>query len=556
MTMDVLPSFQALKQHAQKNKLRQMRTMFAQDKERFERFSFQAPHIFFDYSKNRISNTTLRLLGQLANEAAITQHTDALFTGSQVDGHLINNTEERSVLHTALRLPLDKLDSSVIGSPPSAILKEIADCRSKMASFVNAIHKQEIKGYTDKPIDTLVSIGIGGSFLGPKMVTEALNPYAKEGLQCHYIANVDSSDCHSVLSCINAETTIFLIQSKSFGTIETLTNAQTVKQHLIDQGISAEHLAKHLYAVSSNIKAAQDFGILAENIFPMWDWVGGRYSLWSAIGLPIAFLIGMDGFNDLLEGAHDMDEHFRSAPLERNMPLLMGLLGVWYHSFLDAQSHAVLPYDKYLTFLPDHLQQLDMESNGKHVSRDGKTLSYHTGPIIWGGTGTNGQHAFHQLLHQGTMLIPSDFIVALSSHHPMGQHHELLYANCLSQTQALMQGKSIEQSYQELVNKGVNEEKAQLLAQHMENTGNQPSNTLLLEKTSPHSIGALIAAYEHKVFVQGLIWGLNSFDQWGVELGKVLGKDVLTQLTESTSNPNNDASTEGLIAKFHAFNKK
>ncbi|KZY83285.1 glucose-6-phosphate isomerase [Oleiphilus sp. HI0085] len=555
MTLDVLPSYQALKDHAKFITKLHVKDLFEGDPKRFDRYSFQAPHVFYDYSKNRVTEETISLLSQLTAEAGLEAKVKALFCGTGENGDLLNNTEDRGVLHTALRLPKSSLTQTTSYSPSQDILDEILECRIQIQEFVDKIHQQEVLGYTGKPIDTLVSIGIGGSYLGPKTVTEALSPIAKEGLSCHYIANVDSSDSHQVLSQIVPESTIFLIQSKSFGTQETLTNAQTVKNFLLEHGMLQEDLGMHIYAVSSNIEAAIAFGVKEENIFPMWDWVGGRYSLWSAIGLPIAFMIGNEHFEALLQGAHEMDEHFISAPFEQNMPSLMAMLGIWYHSFFGADSHAVMPYDQYLSFLPDHLQQLDMESNGKHVSTKGKALTYHTGPIIWGGTGTNGQHAFHQLLHQGTKLIPCDFIATLDTHHPSGSHHKMLLANCLSQTQALMQGRSERQAFQELLNRGYDEPKAKLIAKHMEHKGNQPSNTFLIEKTLPKSVGALIAAYEHKVFVQGVIWELNSFDQWGVELGKKLGNEVLKQLEDADSNIAADSSTAGLIAEYHRFHE-
>ena len=557
MTLDELPSYKALMDRAKKCSERHMRDLFAKDPARFQKYSFQAPHVFFDYSKNQVTDESLSLLSKLAIEAQLPEKTKALFSGKDSKGKLLNNTEERSVLHTALRIPKSLL-TQVSGDyfPNQDIQEEILSCRLKIERFVNKIHNAEILGSTGLPIDTLVSIGIGGSFLGPQTVTEALAPISKDGLSCHYIANVDSTDSHKVLCSINPETSILLIQSKSFGTQETLANAQTARDFLIQSGISESKLGAHLYAVSSNIKAASEFGVEEENIFPMWDWVGGRYSLWSAIGLPIAFMIGNDNFEALLQGAYEMDQHFISAPFERNMPTLMAMLGIWYHSFYGTDSHAVMPYDEYLSYLPDHLQQLDMESNGKHVSSDGKPLTYHTAPIIWGGTGTNGQHAFHQLLHQGTKLIPCDFIATLDTHHPTGLHHKMLLANCISQTQALMQGRTQEEAKRELLSKGYDETKAELISKHMEHKGNQPSNTLLIEKTLPKSIGALIAAYEHKIFVQGVIWGLNSFDQWGVELGKKLGNEVLKQLEEPGTSSSQDSSTQGLIAKYHEFHQK
>ena len=384
------------------------------------------------------------------------------------------------------------------------------------------------------------------------MVTDALVPYALEGFQCHYVANIDSTDLYETLSKVDPDSTLFLIQSKSFTTLETLENANAVKLHLQSIGFSDSDIAQHLAAVTSNEQVALDLGISSDRIFPMWDWVGGRYSLWSAIGLPIAFLIGMDNFKSLLAGAHDMDQHFLNAPLAQNAPALLGLIGAWYQIYFHTTSHAILPYEQYLKTFPDHLQQLDMESNGKHVSRSGEALTYNTGPIIWGGIGCNGQHAYHQLLHQGTHLLPSDFIACLSTHHPIAQHHQHLFSNCLSQSKALMAGKSKKEAINELLKQGMGESEANKLAPHKENNGNQPSNTLILKELTPKTLGALTALYEHKTFVQSAIWGINPFDQWGVELGKVLSKEIFQAMSDDKLAEKLDSSSLGLLNLYNA----
>tara|TARA_R110002167_G_scaffold6896_3_gene32549 strand:- start:2725 stop:3990 length:1266 start_codon:yes stop_codon:yes gene_type:complete len=421
-----------------------------------------------------------------------------------------------------------------------------------MQAFLEKVHNKQYLGAKGKPINTLVSIGIGGSFLGPKMVTDALRPYSLKGFQCHYVANIDSTDLYDTLSNIDPNSTLFLIQSKSFTTLETLENANAVKSHLKKIGFSDSDIAQHLAAVTSNEQVALDMGISTDRIFPMWDWVGGRYSLWSAIGLPIAFLIGMNNFKSLLSGAHEMDQHFLNAPLAQNAPALLGLIGTWYQIYFHTTSHAILPYEQYLKTFPDHLQQLDMESNGKHVSRSGEALTYNTGPIIWGGIGCNGQHAYHQLLHQGTHLLPSDFIACLTTHHPIAQHHKHLFSNCLSQSKALMAGKSRDEAIEELLQQGMSEHEANKLAPHKENNGNQPSNTLILKELSPETLGALTALYEHKTFVQSAIWGINPFDQWGVELGKNLSKEIFQAMSNEQLAEKLDSSSLGLLNLYKA----
>jgi glucose-6-phosphate isomerase len=546
MRLDHSPLHQELKEHALNIQNKSMREMFQDDQNRFEKFSVQGPHIFLDYSKNIINQDTLSLLNKTAENAQLREQIQTLFNGGKFNGRLLNHTENRSVLHTALRQPVD----SSLMLDGKNIIEDVKECREKMADFLQKIHTKQILGFTNKPLRTLVSIGIGGSFLGPKVVTEALKPYAQKGYECHYLANIDGTDLAQILQKIDPETTLFLLQSKSFSTLETLENAKEVKAWLLKSGVSDAQIRQHFIAVTANNSAAIEFGIDENHIFPMWDWVGGRYSLWSAIGLPIAFVLGMDNFESLLSGAHEMDQHFLNTDFDQNLPVIMALLGVWYQTYFGADSHAILPYDQYLQYFPDHLQQLDMESNGKHVDRDGKDLNYHSGPVIWGGIGCNGQHAYHQLLHQGTRLIPSDFIIPLQSHHDIGNHHTHLFANCLSQSQALMQGKNLQEAVGELLAAGMSEEEAAQLAPHKVIEGNKPSNTLILEKTTPESIGALIALYEHKVFVQSVIWNINAFDQWGVELGKSLSSDLYQALEGMASHDSFDSSTKGLLDKF------
>lgn len=540
MRLDQLQAHSALVAKAAQMHTTKMRDLFESDSGRFDRFSLSAPEVFLDYSKNRIDAETFDLLIRAAEEAGLPEKIKGLFTGED-----LNNTEQRPALHTALRKPVE--DSLIVDGQD--IIQEIHQTLARMDAFISKIHRGEYYGFSGKPINTLVSIGIGGSFLGPKTVTDALKPYAIEGLQCHYVANIDGTDLSETLKQIDPETSLFLIQSKSFSTLETLENANEAKRWLSKQGVHDQDLGKHFIAVSANTKAAVEYGIEEEHVFPMWDWVGGRYSLWSAIGLPIAFLQGMAAFRELLSGANKMDQHFLNAPLDQNAPVIMAMLGIWYGNFFSADSHAVLPYDENLHYLPEHLQQLDMESNGKRVDRNGEPLSYHSGPIIWGGPGSNGQHAYHQLLHQGTRLIPADFIIPLHPHHNLEKHHQYLYANCLSQSQALMKGKTYDEAYQELIDAGKSKQEAEFLAPHKEIEGNKPSNTLLLEKLTPSSLGALLALYEHKVFTQGVMWDINSFDQWGVELGKQLGSQVFDYLSKE-GNIQADCSTRGLIEKF------
>lgn len=541
LDVTTLPAWQALSQHREAMQDFSMREAFNADAQRFSQFSLSSCGLFLDYSKNLINTQTRDLLVGLAREAGLEQAIRALF-----DGELVNASEGRPALHTVLRRPVgERLAVNGVN-----VMPEVHRVLNQMTELVVRIHNGLWRGYTEKPITDVVNIGIGGSFLGPQLVSEALLPFAQQGVRCHYLANIDGSEFHELSESLRAETTLFIVSSKSFNTLETLKNAQAARSWYLAQGGSEGELYRHFIAVSSNREAAIAFGIREENIFPMWDWVGGRYSLWSAIGLPIALAIGMSNFKELLSGAYSMDQHFQTAPFERNMPVLLALLGVWYGNFWGAQSHAILPYDHYLRNITKHLQQLDMESNGKSVRQDGSPVTCDTGPVIWGGVGCNGQHAYHQLLHQGTQLIPADFIVPVVSYNPVADHHQWLYANCLSQSQALMLGKTRDEAESELLAKGVPEEEVQRLAPHKVIPGNRPSNTLAMERISPRRLGALVALYEHKVFVQSVLWGINAFDQWGVELGKELGKGVYQRLTGGNEQPAEDASTQGLIDYF------
>ncbi|OZG70057.1 glucose-6-phosphate isomerase [Hahella sp. CCB-MM4] len=521
--------------------------LFKSDSNRVGNFSAEAAGLYLDYSKNRANTATLQKLLALAEASGLQQAIENMFTGVA-----INHTEGRQVLHTALR----STDATPLLVEGKNIREDISAALAMMESFVSKVQSGQWQGYSGKAITDVVSIGIGGSYLGPRVAVEALRPYWVNNIRSHFVSNVDGADLAYCVESLNPETTLFIIQSKSFKTQETLTNALSAKEWYLSKGGDADKIARHFVAVSSNIDLATGFGIDADNIFPMWDWVGGRYSLWSAIGLPIALQVGMQAFRDLLAGAEEMDKHFRTAPLGENLPVILGLLGVWYHNILGAHSHVILPYDQSLENLPAHLQQVDMESNGKSINRGGHQVDYGTGPIIWGGAGTNGQHAYHQLLHQGTRWTPADFILPLKTHHKLGDHHAMLTSNCFAQSQALMCGKSLEQAKAELVAAGMPEDKADELAPHKVIPGNRPSNTILMDEVNPKTVGALIAMYEQKVFVQGAIWDLNSFDQWGVELGKQLSDSILPLLKGEESDTSSvDASTADLVTRFKSANQ-
>ncbi|MEX0605028.1 MAG: glucose-6-phosphate isomerase [Marinobacter sp.] len=545
-TLTSRPEWQALIEHQARMQDTHMRDLFKQDPQRFSRYVLQTAGFTLDYSKNLITEESLELLFKLAKSCNLPERMESMFRGERV-----NVTEGRPALHTALRNQTN--DSIEVDGKD--IMPEVRSTLARMEEFVWRVHSTQWRGFTNKPFTDVVSIGIGGSFLGPKLVSAALKPYWSGHLSCHYVANIDGTHISEVLRDLDPDTTLFLIQSKSFRTQETLENTDVARQWFLQNGGSQDGISKHFVAVTANTPDAVKFGIKEENIFPMWDWVGGRYSLWSAIGLPTALTIGMDNFRALLAGAYKMDQHFRTAPLEQNLPVILGLLGVWYGNFWGADAHAILPYDHYLRGLPAHLQQLDMESNGKCVTQAGEPIDYQTGPIIWGGAGANGQHAYHQLLHQGTKLSPADFIIPLQTHNPIGNHHAILFANCLSQTQALMQGKNEEEARAELKAEGVALADVNLLAPHKVIPGNKPSNTLIFERTTPESVGALVALYEHRTFVQGVIWDVDSFDQWGVELGKQLGKGILDQLMAPTlEGGKTDSSTAGLIQLYRNRN--
>ncbi len=467
---------------------------------------------------------------------------------TSIGGEKINFTEHRAVLHTALR----NRSNRPVYVDGKDVMPDVVRVLGQMRRYSEAVRGGEHRGHTGKQITDIVNIGIGGSDLGPLMACEALKPYSNPALRAHFVSNVDGTHLAETLKQLDAETTLFIVSSKTFTTQETLTNAHSARTWLVEKLDDEAAVARHFAAVSTNLKATGEFGIHPDNVFEFWDWVGGRYSLWSAIGLPIALYIGMDRFEELLGGGHAMDEHFRSAPLEQNMPVLLGLLGVWYGNFFGAQSNAVLPYDQYLHRFPAYLQQLEMESNGKRVDRDGNAVDYDTGMVMWGEPGTNGQHAFYQLLHQGTRLIPADFLAPLYSHNPIGEHHAILLANCFAQTEALMLGKTAEEARAELEAQGLKGEALQALLPHKVFPGNKPTNTLLFDRLTPRTLGMLIALYEHKVFVQGVVWNINSFDQWGVELGKQLAGKILPELHGTAAGSAHDVSTAGLIGRFRA----
>jgi len=546
-TLTQSKAWQKLQQHFDDIKTQQMCDWFAADPERFQRFHISAKGLNLDFSKNRITSDTLRLLAELAQERKLPKKISALFAGE-----LVNQSEQRPALHTALR---NFSDRPVIVDGKD-VMPEVRTTLKRIEEFCWKIRRHQWRGYSNKPFTDVVSIGIGGSFLGPKLASAALKPYWDSRLNIHYLSNIDGSNITEILHELNPATTLFIVQSKSFTTQETLKNALACRHWFLDNGGSEQDLARHFAAVSANVEKAVEFGIAEENIFPMWDWVGGRYSLWSAIGLPLALAIGADNFRSMLHGAYEMDEHFRTAPLEKNMPVVMALLGVWYINFFGMSSHAILPYDHYLRSMPMYIQQLDMESNGKSTKVDGNLVDYHTGPIIWGGVGTNGQHAFHQLLHQGTHFAPCDFILPMQSHNPIDNFHAMLASNCLSQSQALLQGKSEQQALDELLASGMELDQAKALAKQKVIPGNRPSNTLYFPRTTPKSLGALLALYEHKVATQGMLWDVNSFDQWGVELGKQLGDKVLKALENSQGSNGFDGSTSGLIEAWHNLQGK
>jgi len=533
-------SLSGLSNNSEKNDLR---ALFAADPTRFEKFSIAFEDILLDYSKNRITAETKALLVQLAKECGLADAIAAMFSGER-----INVTENRPVLHTALRNQSDQ----PVYVDGKDVMPDVKRVLAQMKAFTEKIIAGQWKGYTGKEITDVVNIGIGGSDLGPVMVTEALKAY-KTRLNVHFVSNVDGTHIAETLKAVDPETTLFLIASKTFTTQETMANAHTAKDWFLASGALQEDVAKHFAALSTNTEAVRAFGIDTQNMFEFWDWVGGRYSLWSAIGLSISLAIGFDNFEELLKGADDADVHFKETPFESNIPVILALLGVWYNNFFQAESHAILPYDQYLHRFAAYFQQGDMESNGKYVDRNGQQVDYQTGPIIWGEPGTNGQHAFYQLIHQGTKLIPCDFIAPANSLNPIGNHHQLLLSNFFAQTEALMNGKTEEEVVAELKKAGKSDQEIELLKAYKVFEGNRPTNSILFKKMTPRTLGRLIALYEHKIFVQGVIWNIYSFDQWGVELGKQLANQILPELSDANTVTSHDSSTNGLINAYKAW---
>ncbi len=534
----------ALQHHWEYMQNLQMRDLFANDPSRLNKFSLSACDLYLDYSKNLIDEKGMELLFDLAETSNLTTWGDRLLAGDK-----INTTEGRAVLHMALR----NIGYRQYTYEGRDIMPDITSVLSQMRDFSDGIRDGSWVGFSGKKIKNIISIGIGGSSLGPRMVCEALRPYQTGSLNVQFISNIDSSHITQTLAPLDPERTLFIVSSKTFLTQETITNALSAKDWLINFFKDKSAIEKHFIAISTNKREVVKFGIDEDNIFEFWDWVGGRYSLWSAIGLPIALAIGMDNFEKLLLGAQSMDRHFVEEPPEKNMPIILALLGIWYTNFGKADSYAVIPYDQNLRFMPEFLQQLDMESNGKCVTRDGLPVSYHTGPIVWGAAGTDAQHSFFQSLHQGTRLIPTDFIFPLASHNPVKDHHEKLVANCLAQAQALMRGRTREEAIAQMKEAGVSNEYINKLLPHRVFPGNRPSNILAIEKITPQVLGSMIALYEHKVFVQGIVWGVDSFDNWGVELGKQLAGHILQDFNKTTIDSNLDSSTASLLRRYQSI---
>ena len=533
-------SWEKLSAHFEKVKGLHLRELFNNNPARFDEYSIRFEDILFDYSKNRLDDTARSLLIELAKACQLNKAIEAMFSGE-----LINETENRAVLHVALR----NRSNTPIYVEGEDVMPEINRVLDQMEVFSNEVIGGDWKGYTGKPIKYIVNIGIGGSDLGPVMITEALKPYKKEHIECFFVSNVDGTHIAETLKKVDPERTLFMIASKTFTTQETMTNAHTARDWFLKHG-SEEDIKKHFVAISTNKEGVEQFGIDTKNMFEFWDWVGGRYSSWSAIGLSVACTIGFENFSALLEGAYAMDKHFRKTAFNENIPVMMGLLGIWYNNFFQAESHAILPYDQYMHRFAAYFQQGDMESNGKSIDRNGASVSYQTGPIIWGEPGTNGQHAFYQLMHQGTKLVPSDFIAPVLSHNPVGDHHDKLMANFFAQTEALMNGKTKKEAEKELRDSGLDEAAVKRLISFKQFKGNRPTNSILVKQITPYTLGALIAMYEHKIFVQGIIWNINSFDQYGVELGKQLAKKILPELTSEAKVDGHDSSTNALINAY------
>ncbi len=515
-----------------------MRDLFEADPKRFEKFSIEFNGLLFDYSKHRVTDETMSLLFDLARQADVTGWIDRMFQAEK-----INHTEHRAVLHTALR----NFGDQPVELDGQDVMPEIRKVRAQMRELSEAVRTRKWRGYTGQPITDVVNIGVGGSDLGPVMATEALKPFAIRDLSVHFVSNVDENHIWDTLVSLKPETTLFIIVSKSFTTQDTLVNANTARSWFLKTAENEAALAKHFVAVTDNVAASTKFGIDPANVFKMWDWVGGRYSLWSAVGLSTAIAVGMDHFEEMLQGAWEMDEHFRNTPFEKNIPVIMALLGVWYNNFFQTQTYAVLPYGEHLRYLPDYLRQADMESNGKGIDRQENRVDYSTGPVIFGQLGITGQHAFYQLMHQGTKLIPADIIAPVSSYHCIREHHRILMSNVFAQTEAFMKGKTEQEARAELEEAGYTGEELERLLPHKIFPGNKPTSTILFKHLSPRTLGSLIAMYEHKIFVQGVIWNINSYDQWGVELGKQLAKNILPELDGDKMVSRHDSSTNGLI---------
>jgi len=538
---DKSAAFKKLKTHHKTISQKQIKTLFEEDADRHRKFSIRFGDIVLDYSKNRITTRTRSYLVQLAEESGLADAIEQMFTGEK-----INATEGRSVLHVALR----NRSNTPVMVDGKDVMPDVNEVLAKMKEFSGKVRSGAWKGFTGKEITDIVNIGIGGSDLGPVMVTEALKAYGKSGLNVHFVSNVDGTHIAETVKSLDPETTLFMIASKTFTTQETMANALSARSWFLEKAVKEEFVKKHFVAISTNRLEVEKFGIDPANMFGFWDWVGGRYSLWSAIGLSICCFVGFQNFEQLLSGAHDMDNHFRTTKFERNMPVILGLLGIWYNNFFDAQSHAILPYDQYLHRFAAYFQQGDMESNGKSTGRDGQPVGYQTGPVIWGEPGTNGQHAFYQLIHQGTKLIPCDFIAPAISHNPIGDHHKMLLSNFFAQTEALMNGKTFEEAKSELVVAGKTEQEIDFLTPFKVFEGNKPTNSFLVKKITPKVLGSLLAMYEHKIFVQGVIWNIFSFDQWGVELGKQLANKIYPELQNDWPVTNHDSSTNGLINQY------
>ena len=534
-------SWKNLVEHIKEMKSVHMKDLFADDPDRFKKYSIRFDGILVDYSKNIITEHTLKLLLKLTDDVGLRDALNKMFNGER-----INETEDRAVLHTALRNRINTL----VCVNDKDVMPEVKTVLSKIKDFSEKIISGEWKGFTGKIITDIVNIGIGGSDLGPVMVTECLRPYAKEGLNVHFVSNVDGTHIIETLKPLNPESTLFLIASKTFTTQETMTNAFSAREWFLKCAKDHAYVAKHFVALSTNIEKVEEFGIDKDNMFVFWNWVGGRYSLWSAIGLSIACYIGYENYAELLQGAFEMDSHFRETPFERNIPVILALIGIWYNNFFSAQTEVILPYDQYMHRFPAYFQQGNMESNGKSVDRNGNTVNYQTGPIIWGEPGTNGQHAFYQLIHQGTKIIPADFLAPAISHNQIGKHHNILLSNFFAQTEALLNGKTKEEVIEELKKDGKSDDEIQKLYPHKVFEGNRPTNSILFSKLTPKVLGSLIAMYEHKIFVQGVIWNIFSFDQWGVELGKQLAKRILPELSDDKRIDSHDSSTNGLINVF------